>query len=160
MSRRGPKQDDWDDLERLFRSEYSRLVIVLRAKTRDRAAAEELAQEAFATAVRHWPRVRKYDDPKAWLWLVALRRARRWRRPPASVQAADHASDHWAEYERLIDATDAVERLPRRQREVIELHYFVDLSVDQIAARLSISSGTVKSTLHDARVALRGAINE
>lgn len=41
--------------------------------------------------------------------------------------------------------------LPRRQREVIELYYFVDLPVQQVAELLGISSGTVKSTLADAR---------
>jgi len=41
--------------------------------------------------------------------------------------------------------------LPRRQREVIELYYFVDLPVQQVADLLGISSGTVKSTLADAR---------
>ena len=44
-----------------------------------------------------------------------------------------------------------IARLPRRQREVIELYYFVDLPVQQVADLLGISSGTVKSTLADAR---------
>lgn len=42
-------------------------------------------------------------------------------------------------------------RLPRRQREVIGLYYFVDLPVQQVADLLGVSSGTVKSTLADAR---------
>jgi RNA polymerase sigma factor (sigma-70 family) len=41
--------------------------------------------------------------------------------------------------------------LPRRQREVLGLYYFVDLPVQQVADLLGISSGTVKSTLADAR---------
>ena len=41
--------------------------------------------------------------------------------------------------------------VPRRQREVVELYYFVDLPVQQVADLLGISSGTVKSTLADAR---------
>jgi RNA polymerase sigma factor (sigma-70 family) len=41
--------------------------------------------------------------------------------------------------------------LPRRQREVIELYYFVDLPVQQVADLLGVSSGTVKSTLAGAR---------
>ena len=44
-----------------------------------------------------------------------------------------------------------IARLPRRQREVIGLYYFVDLPVQQVADLLGISSGTVKSTLADAR---------
>ena len=41
--------------------------------------------------------------------------------------------------------------LPRRQREVVGLYYFVDLPVQQVADLLGISAGTVKSTLADAR---------
>ena len=41
--------------------------------------------------------------------------------------------------------------LPRRQREVVGLYYFVDLPVQQVADLLGISCGTVKSTLVDAR---------
>ena len=44
-----------------------------------------------------------------------------------------------------------IARLPRRQREVIGLYYFVDLPVQQVAALLGVSAGTVKSTLADAR---------
>ena len=44
-----------------------------------------------------------------------------------------------------------ITRLPRRQREVIGLHYFVDLPVQEVADLLGISAGTVKSTLSDAR---------
>ena len=44
-----------------------------------------------------------------------------------------------------------IARLPRRQREVIGLYYFVDLPVQQVAALLGVSSGTVKSTLAEAR---------
>lgn len=44
-----------------------------------------------------------------------------------------------------------IARLPRRQREVIGLYYFVDLPVQQVADLLGVSSGTVKSTLADAR---------
>jgi RNA polymerase sigma-70 factor (ECF subfamily) len=48
-----------------------------------------------------------------------------------------------------------ISRLPRRQREVVGLYYFVDLPVQQVAALLGVSSGTVKSTLADARRSLQ-----
>ena len=48
-----------------------------------------------------------------------------------------------------------ISRLPRRQREVIGLYYFVDLPVQQVADLLGVSSGTVKSTLADARRSLQ-----
>jgi len=63
-------------------------------------------------------------------------------RSHSSSQAPYRGSDR--ELETLIS------RLPRRQREVIGLYYFVDLPVQQVAELLGVSSGTVKSTLADA----------
>jgi RNA polymerase sigma factor (sigma-70 family) len=59
------------------------------------------------------------------------------------TQALPRGWDH------QLEAT--VARLPRRQREVVGLYYFVDLPVQQVADLLGISCGTVKSTLADAR---------
>jgi RNA polymerase sigma-70 factor (ECF subfamily) len=54
----------------------------------------------------------------------------------------------------------ALAELPRRQREVVVLHYFVDLSIDDIATQLDIASGTVKTSLHRARAALAVALGD
>jgi RNA polymerase sigma-70 factor, ECF subfamily len=50
--------------------------------------------------------------------------------------------------------------LPRRQREVVVLHYFLDLAVDDIAAQLNVTSGTVKTSLHRARAALATVLGD
>ena len=52
------------------------------------------------------------------------------------------------------EAITAVARLPRRQREVVLLHVWADLSYEQIARALDIPVGTVRSRLHRARGAL------
>jgi len=147
-------------VEELFREEYGRLVIVLSAQLRDRGAAEECAQDAFVEAVRHWNKLRTYDDPKAWLWLVALRRAAKWRKRQGREPAAPPLTAAAPELDVLIDLHDAIRALPERQREVVTLHYFADLSISVIAAQLGVSAGTVKSQLHDARLALRGDQHE
>lgn len=67
-----------------------------------------------------------------------------------STAALPGTSDH------QLEAT--VARLPRRQREVIGLYYFVDLPVQQVADLLGISCGTVKSTLADARRSIEARI--
>lgn len=53
-----------------------------------------------------------------------------------------------------VDIHRVLARLPRRQREVVVLYYFLDQSVDRIAAELEIPAGTVKAALHRARAAL------
>jgi RNA polymerase sigma-70 factor (ECF subfamily) len=52
------------------------------------------------------------------------------------------------------EAIEAVARLPRRQREVVLLHVWADLSYEQIARALNIPIGTVRSRLNRARGAL------
>ena len=54
--------------------------------------------------------------------------------------------------------SDAVRRLPRRQREVVVLRFFLDLSVAEAAAALGMSQGTVKSHTSRALDADGGAI--
>jgi RNA polymerase sigma-70 factor (ECF subfamily) len=152
--------NDRSEVEQLFRQEYSRIVIVLSAQLRDRGAAEECAQDAFLEAVRHWSKLRTYDDPKAWLWLVALRRGAKWSKRRGRAPLAVSIAATTPELDVLIDLQDAIRALPSRQREVVTLHYFADLSIPVIAAQLGISAGTVKSQLHDARRALRGDQHE
>lgn len=135
-------------------------MIVLSAQLRDRGAAEECAQDAFVEAVRHWNKLSTYDDPKAWLWLVALRRGAKWRKRQSRGPAAALPAATTSELDVLIDLHDAIRALPERQREVVTLHYFADLSISVIAAQLGVSAGTVKSQLHDARLALRGDQHE
>jgi RNA polymerase sigma-70 factor (ECF subfamily) len=117
--------------------------------------ADDLVQE---TLLRAWRRLSTYDpargSARAWLAGILFRSAPR-RRPrdvsagllgvPGSVPPPDHDD----ELER------AVTSLPLRQRQVVTLHYLADLPVDEIAAALGISAGSVKSHLFDARANLR-----
>jgi RNA polymerase sigma-70 factor (ECF subfamily) len=59
-----------------------------------------------------------------------------------------------------IDVRVALARLPRRQREVVVLFYFLDHPVETIALDLEIPSGTVKAALHRARIALAELLGE
>jgi RNA polymerase sigma-70 factor, ECF subfamily len=152
--------EDRAAVERIFRDQYARLVVVLRAQLRDPSAAEECAQEAFLEMVSRWNKLRHYDDPTAWLWLVALRKASRWQKRRARPVTGATPPAPPPELEVLIDLHDAVRGLPDRQREVVMLYYFADLAVDAIARQLGISEGTVKSQLHDARQALRRTQDE
>jgi len=143
-------------IEELFRQEYGRIVVVLTIKVGERETAEECAQDAFVELVHRWKRVSKYRDPKAWLWLVALRRADKVRRRKHRTEPTLWPSGESRDLDALIDLHNDVRRLPRRQRDVVILHYFADLTVSEIAVELRIAEGTVKSELHDARASLRG----
>lgn len=149
---------DVGDLRELYLAAHPRLVAVVAAVTGDVAEAEDCVQEAFARALPRWGRVGGYDDPEAWVRQVAVNLARsRWRRavrgaqlhrqaaPPADV--APMSPDHVA-------LLAALKQLPEEQRDAIVLHYFVDLSIQEIAARQAVAVGTVKARLSRGRRAL------
>jgi RNA polymerase sigma-70 factor, ECF subfamily len=144
--------------EEFFAATYGRLVGLVFAFLHDRAQAEDVAQDAFASALLRWRVLRGYHDPEAWVRTVAFRRAidhqrrsARQRRallrlgPPPSLPPVD--ADH-------LDLVRALRSLPLAQREVLVLHYVAELAVDQVAAELRLPVGTVKSRLSRGRAAL------
>jgi RNA polymerase sigma-70 factor, ECF subfamily len=127
----------------------------------DRQVAEDAVAEAFTRAYARWSRVRAHPNPTAWVIRVALNAQRSWWRrvrrevlggvPGAdpAVTDADPASG---------EVRAAVAALPRRQREVVALRVIADLSAEETAVALGISSGTVGSHLHRALAALRATL--
>jgi RNA polymerase sigma-70 factor (ECF subfamily) len=121
--------------------------------------AEDIAQDAMLIAYRHWREVSRLEAPHAWVRRVCANRAvsalrRRGvearalvrlgsRRGPAEPLTVEHEA-FWAE----------VRRLPRRQAQVVALHYIYDLGVIEIAATLGCAEGTVKVHLSRGRAAL------
>jgi RNA polymerase sigma-70 factor (ECF subfamily) len=59
-----------------------------------------------------------------------------------------------------VDLERAIAQLAERQQLAVHLHYFVGLSVDETAAVMGCSGGTVKSTLYDARSRLRARLGD
>ncbi len=119
----------------------------------DRGAAEDAAQEAFTNV---WKRAATFDpsrgSPAGWLYAVArnaaAQQARHHRRDVVPVRVLDksQASDEEEAVTRLA-LHAALSRIPATEREVIELAYFDDLSHSQIADRLSLPLGTVKTRI-------------
>ena len=117
--------------------------------------AEDLVQSALIKVVPRWARIR--DRPEPYVRQVLAResvsrwRRRRWRE--VSTDAVPERTHH--------DSTDRValledlRRLSPRQRAVLVLRYFDDLTEADTAAALGISVGTVKSHVRDALACLR-----
>jgi RNA polymerase sigma-70 factor (sigma-E family) len=131
--------------------------------TGDRGHAEDLLQTALLRTARHWSRVRGSPEAYVRQVLVNLSRDRiRWlfRRPreapippdPDKLPAVDAGYDQVAERGVLVAA---LAQLPTRQRQIVVLRFFEDLSVEQTAALLGISTGTVKSSTSRALARLR-----
>ncbi|HTX00350.1 MAG TPA: sigma-70 family RNA polymerase sigma factor [Acidimicrobiales bacterium] len=136
----------------------------------DHAAAEDLVQECLLRVARRWPRVRAMDQRLAYarriLLNLALRDAeRRARRRGELVAAGSTAlldpADAGAEMAfAAVDSSTAfvevLSTLAPRQRAVLALRFFDDLTEVQVAAALGCSVGTVKSTTARALERLRG----
>lgn len=126
--------------------------------THDHALAEDLLQTALSKAWFAWKRID--DHPEAYVRRILVTTyASWWRRKWNGEQAHDAMPERPAEdsgdTEARHDLWRAMERLPRRQRAVVVLRYFEDLSVAETAATLEISEGTVKSQLSKALAKLR-----
>ncbi len=156
---------DSADFDAFYLATVRRVVLYLYAACGDRAEAQDVAQEAFARAWQHWPKVAGYDDPEAWVRTVAWRLMvnqwrglRRWlaaqgRMGPPVEATAGPSPDRVA-------VMDALQRLPKPQRQVIALHYLLDMPVADIAASIGVPAGTVKARLSRARTALAGLLGE
>lgn len=144
------------------REEQGQLVGALSLYLGDVAVAEELAQEAFIRADRHWSRVRSMARPGAWLVTVGMNLARSHlrrriaeRRARARLARGAPAAEELEDVAAHVAVRLAVAALPGREREVVILRYFVDLDVAATAQVLGCSRDAVTSLTYRAVERLR-----
>jgi RNA polymerase sigma-70 factor (ECF subfamily) len=129
---------------------------------------QDVVQDAL---VRAWRKRHLFDPERGtattWLLAITADRARDARRtrvrrlrvvddtsepPDVPVPAENVDAD--------LDLDRAIGALPERQRLAVELHYYLGLTIAETAAVMECSDGTVKSTLHDARISLRNTLGD
>ncbi|GAA4349318.1 RNA polymerase sigma factor [Angustibacter luteus] len=155
-------------LTRLFAEEGATLVRLARFFVDDRAAAEDLVQEAFIRLSRSLPRLRRADSARAYLRAIVLNLARDHnRRGLMSTRHRPPADPEPASVEEQVTARDdarrvveALGRLPRRQRDCLVLRYYLELPVAEVAATLGLSVNSVKTHLKRGLRALEDRLDE
>lgn len=149
--------------------DYRRLVAGLALLGGSRALAEDAVQEAVARAWERSERGEQIESLRAWVTVVATNLLRgTFRRVLAESRARAKLAGAWAptglgELSRSDDRMDvvrAIRNLPSRQRRVVVLHYFADLSVDDIARALASTPGAVKGLLHRGRRGMAEALSK
>lgn len=145
------------ELERLYLTHRGRLAALAAAITLDRSLADEVVQDAFLGLQRHFAAV---SNPVGYLQRTVVHRsisvirrrqvAARYPVPVASVTVSPEIDDTW----------QAVAALPARERAVVVLRYWQDMSENEIASTLGWPNGTVKSTLHRALNRLKRELNQ
>lgn len=168
------KRGDIGGLEELVRAHSARAVRTAYLITRDRAAAEDVAQEAF---LRAYDRIGSFDAARPFgPWFLrsvvnaALDASTRHRHGSLSSDGGGAEGGAFADLLRdpglgpegameqaevRREVWDALGALPPKQRAVVAMRYYLDLSEDEIAQQLAVPSGTVKSRLHTARRKLK-----
>lgn len=125
--------------------------------TGSHADAEDLVQVALIKAVPHWRRIADHPEPYVRKILaresVSRWRARRWREVHTDRVPETAGSDAASEDRVLL--RQALAQLAPRQRAVIVLRYYEDLTERETAATLGIATGTVKSQARDGLARLR-----
>ena len=138
-----------------------RMVRVAELLCGDRGRAEDLAQDGFAKAYVAWSRIRT-GDPEAYVRRCIVNaqtdwwRRRTWREEPRPlVPDRQDRADPAAEIAVRDVVLRALARLTPRERVVIVLRFYLDLSEYQIGSELGIAPGTVKSAAARAVAKLR-----
>ena len=152
------------DFDQFVRDSSPGLLRTAYLLTGDRGHAEDIVQTALLRVARKWRRIRGEPAPYARRAVVNLAKNHwrdRFRRPLESTATAESAYAP-PEADGLLQQVllPAVMDLPVRQRAVLVLRYFQDLSVEQTADALSCSTGTVKSQTHHALSKLREALGD
>jgi RNA polymerase sigma-70 factor, ECF subfamily len=155
---------DLDAFEELVRRLQRQVYGFAYQHLRDRDEAHDLTQEIFVKLYRNLSRYDPERPFEPWFWKLAANTSINYRRKrvpmPAERSAGDEpraADPAWQHDPALVDALaqlDPAYRLP------ILLHYYADLSLEQVSQSLSLSIPAIKSRLHRARAQLRNSLAE
>lgn len=160
----------------LYAAHWHRLVRLAWLMLHDQLAAEDAVQDAFVATHRSWSSIRETGRAVGYLQTAVVNACRSVQRHNVvvdrqnardagaadvpgrgSLDSAETQAMYAAERDSMVAALRA---LPPRQREVLVLRYYSDLSEAQIAAALEISPGSVKAHAHRGLTTLRHAMGD
>ncbi len=149
-----------DELVRLWQRRLWRLAY---AKLNGQEAAWDVAQDAWLAIIRGLPRLREPEAFGAWaMQIVAKTASERLRRRQIHANAMGRLA---ASAKRTTPPASAIDgqllsSLPEAQMQALVLYYWERMTVAEIAETLGVPSGTVKSRLYHARMALKQILGE
>lgn len=125
--------------------------------------ADDITSTALVKLLRHWRRVSTMEQPEAYVRRMLLRawldeRRRPWRRERSTAVLPDRPSRSTVDLTERLAILALLAELPPRRRAVLVLRYFCDLSVEDTAAALGCTTGTVKSQTARALGTLRARL--
>jgi RNA polymerase sigma-70 factor (sigma-E family) len=168
VTRKVLPRDRTSAVSALFEEHYASLVRMARLLVDDRETAEDVVMDAFTSLYRRWTAIR--DPAEAHRYVrssvlngarsqVRRRRLRRRHEGGSHLQEAIRDGLETNEADRST-VTQLLGTLPYRQRQVLVLRYFVDLTEAQIAYELGVSPGSVKTHASRGLAALARALDD
>lgn len=119
---------------------------------------EDAGDAISETIIKAYANLKKLKNPdyfKTWITRILINECRKilkQRRKVISLEDyPEKRRDEVQNKEEIMDLQIAIQKLPKRQKDVILLYYYDDLSIEEIALILEIPKGTVKSRLSTAR---------
>jgi RNA polymerase sigma-70 factor (ECF subfamily) len=164
-----PREETEVDLAGLVRDYSALLFRVAHSVLRSRAEAEDAVQDCFVRVLEHRRKLAGVQDMRVWLvrivWNLALDRRRRLKPEQMDeafartlVGAETPADQALAEARRMARVLQEIERLPRKEREVLLLSAMEELGTAEMAAVLGRSESAVRALLYRARTRLKERI--
>jgi RNA polymerase sigma-70 factor (sigma-E family) len=150
----------------LYQAHYAALVRSAALLVGDVATAEDVVQDCFIAMHRSWWRLRDTSSALPYLRRTVINKSRSVlrhrvvtdRHPPLPAADLPSAEESALVAVQRASVLAALSALPVRQREVVILRYYADLSEAQIAAAMGISRGAVKSHASRAKDSLRAIL--
>jgi len=152
-----------NDFEAFYRQNLRLVYATVLARRADREFAEDVAQETFYRAWRHFPRLSKVEPPAQRAWLVQTatrviidewRRERRREERGATVGGAPPDAIEESDIALRVDAARALAELDEVDRRIVLLRYFSQVNSNEIGEILDMPESTVRYRLAQARRAL------
>ena len=160
------QRGDHDAFEALAIGAADRLFVIARLILRDAHLAEDAVQEALVHAWRDLPRLRDPERFDAWLRRLLVnacadqgRHRRRWSAEIQIVRAEPATNDATGSMADRDQLERGFRRLKPEQRAAVVLHFYLGLTLAEVADTLGIPEGTAKSRLHYATETLRAALD-
>lgn len=160
------KGGDSAALNQLYDRYSARVTAIVRHKTGDRQLIEEVVQDVF---MRIWT-TQAFDPTRGvfghWICIVARNATiDRLRKQPAEpeLEVPETLSDNKSAYDQRMlrdDLVESLSRLRNEERQVLECAYFEGLTLTEIAERLDVPLGTIKSRLHAGLKHMRSTMSD
>lgn len=161
------KEALFDELIRHYLKKVLRLVYLM---VKDRSLAEDITQEVFLLAYKNLGKFRQESSMQTWVYRIAVNEAKKHLRSwsfrhlffksEVDIEVVEGAESAVLQNDLRARFAHLVMKLPHSYRQLIVLHYYEELSIEEIAVILDTSAGAIYTKMHRARQKLKALLEK